>query len=65
MVKVPNPFDGDITDQAILNWLNQFSLEEQPFIEKLLSNFQYYGSKKVNSVIKVLHAKIQKVLEIR
>lgn len=64
MVKVSNPFDGDISDEAILNWLNQFSLEERPFIEKLLSNFQYYSSKKVNSVIKVLHAKIQEILKI-
>lgn len=64
MISVPNPFDGDITDEEIFSWTNQFSLEDRPFIEKLLSNFQYYSSKKVNSTIKVLHTKIQKALKI-
>lgn len=64
MVIVSNPFNGDITDEAILDWLNQFSPDERPFIEKLLSNFKYYSSQKVNSLIKVLHLKIQNTLKI-
>ncbi len=64
MVKVPNPFDGDVSDEAIIRWLNQFKLDERPIIEKLLANFRYYSFKKVNSLLRVLHAGVQNALQL-
>ena len=64
MVKVTNPFDGDISDRAITSWLDQFEPEERPIIIKLLEAFRYYSSKRVNGLLRTLHATIQDFLKI-
>lgn len=43
-MKMFNPFLGDITDQAVSDWLEQFESDERPFICQLLKGFKYYGS---------------------
>jgi len=58
MKHLPNPFDGDISNEAILAWLEQFDLEDRPVIIKLLSAFKYYSSKKVPDLVKKLYAEI-------
>jgi len=49
-----NPFEGDIGDDEIKRWLDQFEKTEQPLIIKLLEKFKYYSSKKVNVLLKKL-----------
>ncbi len=58
MKNLPNPFDGDISNEAILAWLEQFDLEDRPVILKLLSAFKYYSSRKVPVLVKNLYAAI-------
>ena len=49
-----NPFEGDIRDDEIKRWLDQFERAEQPLIIKLLKEFKYYSSKKVNLLLRKL-----------
>ncbi len=54
-MKVFNPFRGDITDQAVNDWLEQFEPDERPFICQLLKGFKYFGSAQVAESVKVLY----------
>ena len=53
-----NPFEGDIGGDEIKRWLDQFEKTEQPLIMKLLKEFKYYSSKKVNLLLRKLWAMI-------
>lgn len=64
MVRVLNPFDGDIDNETITSWLDQFKPEEHTLIKKLLSNFRYYSYRKVNCLLRTLHLKIQETLHL-
>jgi DNA integrity scanning protein DisA with diadenylate cyclase activity len=55
-----NPFGGDITDQAVLDWLEQFNPEERPLIGQLLRGFKYYGSAKVAEAVRILYQSVLK-----
>ena len=48
-------FDNEISDEKIFSWLGQFNENETDFIKKLLVNFKYYSSKKVNGMVEELH----------
>ena len=61
MVAVLNPFRGDISDQSVLEWLEQFEPNERPIINRLLKAFRYYGSAKVADLVKRLHQDILKL----
>lgn len=52
-----NIFD-EIKAEEIDNWLKQFEICEQGYINKLLNNFIYYNSNMVRDVVKKLHNKI-------
>lgn len=58
MSDIPNPFDGDISDEAVASWLEQFKDEERPVIQKLLLAFKYYSSKKVAYLVKELYKSV-------
>lgn len=62
MAHIPNPFDGDITDEAVQAWLQQFAGEHRPIALKLLSAFRYYSSRKVAALAKDLYATIMSEL---
>ena len=53
-----NPFRGDITDQAVEEWIAQFEETERPIINKLLHAFRYYGSAQVAESVKGLYRDI-------
>jgi len=57
-MKLPNPFDGDINDDLIEDWLNQFDDSDRPLILRLLEGFRYYSSRKVNHMVKDLYASV-------
>lgn len=57
-MEIYNPFRGDVTDQAVAEWIAQFEDSEKPFINKLLKAFRYYGSAKVAGLVKVLYQEI-------
>jgi len=59
-----NPFEGDIGDHEIKKWLDQFESAEQPLIIKLLKEFKYYSSKKVNLLLRKLWTMILNDLKI-
>ena len=59
-MEIFNPFRGDITDQAVSDWLEQFEPDERPFICQLLKGFKYYGSAQVAESVKVLYQHILK-----
>src|SRR5258707_125226 len=48
-------FDNEISDEKIYSWLSQFKDNETGYIKKLLANFRYYSSKKVNGMVEELH----------
>lgn len=52
-----NIFD-EVKTEEIDNWLQQFEISEQGYINKLLNNFIYYNSNMVREVVKTLHNKI-------
>jgi hypothetical protein len=58
MAHIPNPFDGDISDEAVQAWLQQFSREHRAITLKLLSAFRYYSSRKVAALVKELYATV-------
>lgn len=64
MLDFRNPFDKDIKDEAIVSWLLQFQEDEQPYIKKLLPDFCYYSSKKINVLVQNLHQKIIEFLKV-
>jgi hypothetical protein len=64
MIEIQNPFDGDVSDLSIERWLLQFKPDEYPIIKKLLANFRYYSSKKVNNSLTNLHNKIKGHLRV-
>ena len=64
METIPNPFDGDINDNAILAWFEQFDKEDRPVIMKLLSAFKYFSSNKVSDLAKSLYETISEALEV-
>jgi len=53
-MQIFNPFRGDISDQSVIDWLEQFEIEERPFICQLLKGFKYYGSTQVTESVKIL-----------
>lgn len=63
MQKFFNPFEGDIGNDEIKRWLDQFEKSEQPLIIKLLEEFKYYSLKKVNIFLKQLWTMIFKDLK--
>ncbi len=63
MSKILNPFDGDISDKAILAWLEQFDQKDKPVILKLISSFNYYSSRKVADFVKKLYIMVNSALE--
>lgn len=52
-----NIFD-EIKKEEIDDWLQQFEICEQKYINKLLDHFTYYNSNMVRDVVKMLHNKI-------
>lgn len=55
---VPNPFQGDVTDEQIAQWLAQFEPEEQPVIGKLLARFTYISLSQLRPLVQELHGKV-------
>jgi len=55
MESYSNIFDNEISDEKISSWLGQFKDSETGYIKKLLVNFKYYSSKKVNGMVEELH----------
>lgn len=53
-----NPFNGDVPDEALQNWLKQFNPSEQESIKPLLTHFRYYSSNLVFELLKTLHNKL-------
>lgn len=53
-----NPFQSTVSDESLMEWLDQFGGHEKPTIEVLLSNFQYYDPKTVNDKLKILYGLI-------
>lgn len=56
---IHNPFRGDVTDQAVAEWMSQFEETERPIINQLLKAFRYYGSAQVAESVKGLYLDIQ------
>jgi hypothetical protein len=52
------PFDGDISDSAISEWLQQFQPDERKPINKLIPAFKYYSYKTINVMLRSLHEKV-------
>ncbi len=55
----PNPFEGDISNEAIQSWLLQFDEEDRSAVVTLLSGFRYYSSKKVSAMAKGLYQSLK------
>lgn len=53
-----NPFDGDISNERILNWINQFESDEIPLVLRLVENFNYLSIEKIENQCKILYQKI-------
>jgi hypothetical protein len=53
-----NPFRGDVSDQALSEWIAQFEETERPVINQLLKAFRYYGSAQVAELVKGLYTDI-------
>lgn len=53
-------FDNEISEEKIYSWLCQFKNNEIGYIKKLLNNFRYYSSRKVNGMVEELHKIILK-----
>lgn len=53
-----NPFDGDISNEKILNWINQFESDEIPLILRLVDNFKYLSIEKIEKHSKILYQQI-------
>lgn len=58
MADIIKTFKGDLTKESILNWLNQFDIDEQVFIEKLLLHYKYFSSNDVVSSLVSLFKKL-------
>ena len=55
-----DPFDGDIDDRAIAEWLEQFDEPDRDVALTLLHNFRYYSLRKVNELLRRLHADVSR-----
>jgi len=53
-----NPFNNEITNEYILDWLNQFEIDEIPIILKFIENFKYLSYQKIEEYCKLLYVKI-------
>ena len=59
-----NPFDGDVSDEKIIRWLNQFQPEEREVVRKLVNSFNYYSASRVLKLVKKLNNDILNFLKI-
>lgn len=64
MSDISNLFDGDISNEAIQAWLEQFEKEDRFYILKLLKAFKYLSSKRVACLVKELYKAISSELAI-
>lgn len=53
-----NPFANEITNSNIIDWLNQFEIDEIPIIQKLIENFKYLNYNEIENKCKILYTKI-------
>lgn len=53
-----NPFSGIVRDSDYERWINQFELEDQDSIIKLLDHFHYFSSDKVFELLNELYKKL-------
>lgn len=58
LVNFTNPFDGDISNEKIIDFLVQFDIDEIPIVSKLIDNFKYVSSKKLEVYCKLLYQEI-------
>lgn len=58
-----NPFDGDVPDERIEEWLRQFETGERPLIARLLDGFTYVSFKRLRGLIADLHNQLQDLLD--
>jgi hypothetical protein len=64
MMKLTDPFKGDVSAQEIQEWINQFDTNDRDLVRPLLENFRYYSSEDVFELLDSLFKKLKDVFDI-
>ncbi len=58
MTVIVNPFDGEVSENEIDVWLEQFESQERPHLVRLLQHFRYYSLRRYALLVRELPSKL-------